>query len=64
MTSKKMASIVPPASRGSKRGWITITGQIPPDDGPRLELLIVKTGKRRTDIIAEALGQYLDREAA
>jgi hypothetical protein len=64
MSGKKMPTVLPPARRGVKKGWRPVTGELPPEQYARLEQLTVATGRRRTDVVAEAVIQYLDRNAA
>lgn len=64
MNTKKIAVIQPPARRGTKRDWKPVTGELPPEHHERFMRLVQQDGRRRTDIVAEALIEYLDRKAA
>ena len=52
-----------PAKRGDKKGWPTVSGQVPPKVFERLEAVIAASGKARTDAVREAVELYLDRAA-
>lgn len=64
MGTKKIAEILPPARKGSKRDWRTVTTELPPEQHERFMRLVVLDGRRRTDIAAEALIEWMDRQAA
>ena len=64
MSRKHFPTILPPARRGVKKGWRPVTGELPPEQFERLERLVLVKGRRRTDLVAEAVIALLDREAA
>lgn len=58
---------VPAAPRGSKKGWASWTGQVPPDLNTRLLAILDDKAVHRGDLVAEALTLYAEmhkREAA
>jgi len=64
MSSKQIPDMVPPARRGDKQGWLPVSTRIPPEQHERLLQLVRREGRRRTDIVEEALIEYLDKRAA
>lgn len=65
MTHKSLAVLsVPRAQRGDKKGWPTLTGQVRPETFERFERLRSRKGKHRSDAVAEAIEQYVERNAA
>lgn len=52
-----------PARRGSKVGWVQVTGQVPPELDEELTKLEA-TGLRRTDMIHEGLLLYVEHRRA
>lgn len=61
---------VQPVPRGSKRDWPIVSGQVPPDHRDAVDQLAARRTKAagarvsRSDVIAEAVAEYLDRRAA
>lgn len=55
---------VSPVARGSKKGWATVTGQIPTDVAERFRAILFVKNLRQTDAVAEAVALYVEREAA
>ena len=55
--------MLPAARRGSKCGWRCVTGEIPPEEFEQLQAIVAKTGKRRTDLVAEAVRALLEKAA-
>jgi predicted DNA-binding protein len=64
MKPKRLDLILPPAPKGSKRDWIGVSAQLPPETHERLLRLAEKEVKRRTDLVREAIEELLDRKAA
>lgn len=64
MGTNKIPDILPVARRGSKRDWKAVTGELPPTEHERFVGFVRRDGRRRTDIVAEAVIEYLDRRAA
>lgn len=54
---------LPKAEANSKKGWLTFTGQVPPEVGDVL-LSIIGRGRRQTDVVCEALTKYVARKRA
>jgi hypothetical protein len=54
--------ILPPAPRGSKKGWKLISAKVPPDTKTALLELVQKRVKREGDLIQEAVEDLLRRE--
>ena len=50
------------ARRGSKRGWVYVTGQVPPELVPDLERVEAKLEAVRSDVIHLALAAFVKRE--
>lgn len=53
---------VQPAPRGSKRGWPPVSGQVRPEVHEQLLVLVGFKHRSRTDLVAEAVEQYVERE--
>jgi len=49
------------APRGSKLGWVFVSGQVPPDLERGLTVLEARLNKRRTDLVHEAVAEYVER---
>lgn len=47
------------AKRGSKKGWVPVTGKIPPQSEAMLADLETKRQQQRTDLIYEAVDMLL-----
>lgn len=56
--------IVRPAPHGSKRGWVLVTGEVPPETKDRLKALADRRPAYVSDLIREAIDALLEREAA
>lgn len=56
------SSTLQPAPRGSKLGWPIVSGQVPPEVEGRLGDLARKRRAYVSDLIREAVEQYLARE--
>lgn len=52
-----------PASRGSKTGWVSVTGQVPPELDEELTKLEA-TGLKRTDMVHEGLALFIESKRA
>jgi hypothetical protein len=55
---------LPKAPAASKKGWETVSGQIAPEDHRRFLSLVSRWRMRRTELVAKAVRELLDREAA
>jgi hypothetical protein len=55
---------VGPAPRGSKTGWLVVSGEVPSETFDRLNLLSRTEGKARTDLVHEAVELLLERRAS
>lgn len=53
-----------PAKRGSKAGWVNVSGQVPPEVGEKFLSLIQGRDQQQTDAVCDAITQYVEREAA
>lgn len=63
MPDSNLPAIVRPAKPGSKEGWSTVSGEIPPDLAEAWKGLIERRGVFQTDLIREAVELLLMREA-
>jgi hypothetical protein len=63
MPENHLPQIVRPASRGSKKDWVTVSGEIPPEMAEPWAKLIERRGVFQTDLIREAVGLLLKAEA-
>ena len=52
-----------PAKRGSKKGWVNITGQAAPTVGDAFLRIVAARSLRMTDAVHEAVALYVDRYA-
>lgn len=55
MPDNLLPNIVRPAERGSKDGWQTVTGEVPPDLFDRLMALVRSLPAFRTDLVREGI---------
>jgi len=62
MADNHLPTIVRPAKPGSKKDWVTISGEVPPEVGERWRGLIQRRGVFQTDLVREAVVLLLDRE--
>lgn len=63
MPDNEFPRILRPAPRGSKRGWVPLTFEVPPELADRLQVVADSKPAFRGDVLVEALTQYLDRAA-
>jgi hypothetical protein len=56
--------IVRPAAHGSKKDWVPVTGDVPPETRDRLDLLAQQRPAFRTDLVREAIELLLSRDLA
>lgn len=49
------------APRGSKAGWPTVSGQVPPEVLVRLDEMALRRMAARGDLVHEAVEEYLER---
>jgi hypothetical protein len=63
MPDNQIPTIVRPAKPGSKQGWVTVSGEVPPDVGEAWKGLMERRGCFQTDLVREAVELLLMREA-
>ncbi len=62
MSQDNLPSIVRPARPGSKTGWMTVSGEIPPELGERWRALMDRRGVFQTTLVHEAVELLLKTE--
>lgn len=62
MPDSHLPHIVRPAKPGSKQGWVTVTGEIPPEVGEAWKALIERRRVFQTDLVREAVELLLKYE--
>lgn len=53
-------SILRPAPRGSKRGWVPLTTEVEPEKAEQLHAIATKEGVYRTDLLYRAVDLLLE----
>ena len=64
MARKQLGTILRPASRNSKVGWVLVTGQVPPETLRRLDELAARRPAFLSDLVREAIELLLQQQAA
>lgn len=59
MTDNDLPRILRPAPRGSKRGWVPLTFEVPPDLADRLQRVADRRPAYRGDLLHEAVELYV-----
>lgn len=62
MADNAYRTIVRPAARGSKKGWVLVSGEIPPAVAERWRAVMIERGVYQTDLVFEAVNMLLRRE--